>query len=997
MSEQEAKISQKSSISSIWLLPIIAGLIGIWLIFKAFTESGVDVVVVIDSADGIVAGQTEVKFKGFPIGLVKELEISNDLTEVHVTIELKREAKKHLSENTLFWLVKPEISLSGISGLDTVITGNYFEMLPVDGKKSIRKYKALKEPPPESEDSPGLHLALHAKDLGSISHGSGVYYKQIKVGAVYGYDFAEGGTHIIIKILIDEEYADLVKLNTRFWNASGVELKGDLSGFKVRTQSFAAVIEGGIAFYSPEMGDKETEVENFTEFPLYEGFDEAQAGIKVTMNFPRNSGIKAGITKVIFEGVEVGLVEDFTYNQALGSITATVILDPRLEQYLTSGLDFWLVKPKVSLSGISNVESLLSGVHIAFRLGEGEPTREFDVMPSAPPLKLDENGLHLTILADSVDSLSFGSPVFYKNLQVGTVQDHKLTEDQRRFMVHVFIEPDYEQLVNSSSVFYEQGGVEFSGSLKAFTVKTSPLQSLLAGGVAFHTGSFKDATKVDDGAVFELNSDLETALNTEIITVDASYKYELVPGITKLMYGEKHIGTVKDVKPSLSLTTAIVTIGYNTDFKGLFTENSKVWVVEPQLSSGNTEGLTALISGIFLQVKPAQGKPKDHFKLLNKAPASVASDEGFQIRFTAKEIGSAEKGSPITFKRMVIGEIDSIGFNENNNIELSATIFNEYKHLVTNKSQFYQSSGIRVQGNLTGITVQTDSLQTIIRGGIAIDNRLNDSGESTQAEEMSYFILHRSYDTMNQSGKEVIITFQEVIDIKENATVQYKGHIVGNVIDVRLNPDLTATILTVNLSIEHPQLFQENTKFWLVKPIISMARVANAKAYFTGNYLGVLPGDGSEKNEFIGLVKEPALNKLPNGLNLVLRSKTRGSINVNNPIYYRQVKVGRVLGVELNEDSDGVLIYININPQQSHLVRKNTKFFNASGIKVDAGIFSGVQVDTASIETILAGGIAFLTPEENDKIASDGQSFKLNKVADEDWLDWQPKLKKPDS
>lgn len=995
MSEQEANISQKSSISSIWLLPVIAALIGIWLIFKSFTEAGVDVVVVIDSADGIVAGQTEVKFKGFPIGLVKSIEISDDLTEVHATIELKREAKPYLSENTMFWIVKPEISLSGISGLDTVIGGNYFGMLPGDGKKYVRKFEALKEPPPESEDSPGLHIELHAKDLSSISHGTGVYYKQIKVGEVYGYKFAKGGTHIIINALIDEAHASLVKSNTRFWNASGVELKGDLSGFKVRTQSFASVIEGGIAFYNPEIGDQKTKVENFTEFPLYEGFDEAQAGIKVTMNFPRNSGIKASITKVMLEGVEVGLVEDVNYNSELGTMAATVILDPRLEQYLTSGMEFWLVKPKVSLSGISNIESLLSGAYIAFRWGDGEPTRHFDVLPSAPPLKLDENGLHLNIIADNVDSLSFGAPVFYNNLQVGIVQDHKFTDDQRRFSVHIFIEPEYENLVNSSTVFYEQGGVEFSGSLKAFTVKTSPLQSLLAGGVSFHTRTFKGVDKVDDGTVFDLNSDLESALNTETITVNASYKYELIPGITKLMYREKHIGTVKDVKPSLDLSTAIVTIGYRHDYLGLFTENSKVWVVEPKLSSGNTDGLTALISGIFLQVKPASGKPKDHFDLLREAPPSVAADDGFQIRFTAEDKGSADKGSPITYKRMVIGEVDSIGFNDTNDVEISATIYKEYKHLVYVNSQFYQSGGVRVQANLTGLTVQTDSLQTIIRGGIAIDNRLVE--DQVNAEEMSYFTLHKSYDSMHQAGKLISITFEKVIDIKENTTVQYNGHIVGNVVGVSLNSELTTTTLKVNLSIEHPQLFRENTKFWLVKPSISMARVANAKAYFTGNYLGVLPGEGAEKTEFTGLFEPPALKTLPSGLNLILKSKTRDSINVDNPVYYRQIKVGRVLGIELNEHSDGVLIYINIDSQQSHLVRLNTKFFNASGIKVDAGIFSGVQVDTESLETILAGGIAFLTPDETSNKVNDGQTFTLNDAADKDWFEWRPKLTKPGS
>ncbi|TRX56870.1 PqiB family protein [Thalassomonas sp. M1454] len=994
MPVQQALVEKKSPISSIWLLPVIAALIGLWLLFQAFNDSGIDITIRVDSADGITIGKTEVRYKGFPLGVVTDLDFTDDLNFVDVTVEMNRNTDKYLTENSLIWLVKPEISLSGVSGLDTVITGNYFEMLPELGKQNVRNFVSLKKPPPKAEDSPGLHLTLHAKELGSVTHGTNIYYKQIVVGEVYAYDFSEDKGHIEIKLLIEEEYKDLIKLNTRFWNASGVELTGDLSGFKVRTQSFASIVGGGIAFYTPELGDTTTKVQNFTEYPLFEGFDEARAGINVKMHFPKDSGIRAGITKVIFEGVEVGLVEDFVYDKERGGVTADVSFDPRLEPYLLSEMEFWLVKPSISLSGISNVDRLLSGSYISFRLGGGAPAREFDVLPTAPAIKFDQPGLHLNIVADSVDSLSFGAPIFYKNLQVGSVQDHQLTEDKRRFNVHIFIEPEYMDLVNSTSVFYEQGGIEMSGSiLQTFSIKTAPMQAMLAGGLAFQTIDFENGGNVKNGHTFPLNSNLEDALNTETITIIADDKFDIIPGITKLLLGDKQIGLVRDVKPSSDLKSAIVTVGYQADFKGVFKETSKVWIVEPKLSSGYVAGFNALITGAFLQVKQGKGAAKSSFELLRKAPRKIAEDEGLQLRLNAKHAGSIDVGSPITFKKMYIGEIESIDFSDDKlSIDVFVTIEEQFRYLIADGSSFYLASGFKVDADMTGMTVQTESMQSIIRGGIALDNHR--ANLYKPVDELTTFTLHESYQDMLETGKDINITFNQVIDINENATVQFNSHIVGHVKTVKLNPELTKTFLTVSLNKDYINLAKETTQFWHVKPHVSPARVANTKAFFTGNYLGVKPGSGNDKQDFIGLTFEPAKTTLPSGLNLTLTNTSRGSLQPESPIYYRQIKVGKVLGSSLNTDADGVLIYINIEEQFKHLVNSSSKFYNVSGFKVDAGLFSGMKVNTESLETILAGGIAFATQTENAESLYNGAKIKLNNEAKDDWLKWSPKLTK---
>ncbi|WP_371185080.1 MlaD family protein [Thalassotalea maritima] len=998
MSKQQAVITSKSRLSAIWLLPSIAALIGIWLLFKSYSDAGIDIQVRVHSADGIVVNKTEVRYKGIAVGLVKKLKLE-DLDTVLVTIEMDASTKPYLTENSKLWLVKPEISLSGISGLDTVLTGNYFEFMPGDGVQSVRQYDALKRPPLRSADAPGLHLTLYARELGSISHGTGVFYKQIKVGEVYGYRLSEDNDLLTINVLIDEEYQHLVAANSKFYHASGVEFSGDLSGFKVRTESFSALISGGIAFHTPRARSAD-EVEDFSDFRLYKDFDDAKAGVLVTMHFPPNSGIKAESTKVIFEGGDVGEVVDFAYSAAHGGLTARVLLDPRLEPYLLSTMQFWLEKPTISLQGIENIEHLLSGPYVTFRLtGKGEPRREFTVLATKPPLTFNAPGLHVNLLTDNIESVPVGATVYYRNMPVGTVQGHRLNDDKQQFTTHIHIQPKFAHLVNASSVFFEQGGVELSGTLRSFKLRTAPLESLISGGIGFQTLDFNQAKSINDGHTFVLRSSLDDALNSQYITLEAANQYPLIKGITKLKYGEKDIGIVTNVKAK-DANTNLVTVGYRPHYKTLFRQGSQIWIVEPELSSANISGLNAFIEGAFLQLKPGDGALKQQFSLLSQVPDNKPSDTGLQLILHAESTYGLTRGTPITYKSMVIGQVDKVDLNEDgSNVVISLTIDEAYRHLVRQSSSFYNASGISFNANLQGVDVKTDSLDTIIRGGIAL-YLPSVSGENESAnelaQEMQSFTLYSSFDSIGYGSNKITINFDQVVDVKANAQIQYQDHVVGKVIDVVLNKQLTKTKVTALINDKYQGLTRHGAKYWLVTPEVNIAKVKDPIAYFVGNFIKVLPGNGANTAiEFTGLLREPVVTSLTHGLNVVVNASHRGSIDRESPIYYRQIKVGEVLGVELNHFADGVRIYAHIYEEHAHLLRLQSKFYNVSGIDIDASLISGVQVSTESIDSLLAGGIAFVTPNGKTDGIDSGHQFWLHDKPQSQWLEWQPVLTKP--
>ena len=235
---------------------------------------------------------------------------------------------------------------------------------------------------------PGLHLTLKAERLGSLNRDSPVFYKQIQVGRVKSYALMEEQNLIEVKVFIQPEFASLVRKHTRFWNASGVSIDAGLSGVKVRTESLASIVAGGIAFSTPDHRKDSPPTDPSLPFRLYEDFDSAQAGIRVSLKLHEFDGLEPGRTPVMYKGIQVGHLKTFKIDQDLNGARVELMLDPRTEDYLVEGTDFWVVKPSISLAGITGLEALVKGNYIAIRPGEAGKAaqRDFVAKAKAPPL-----------------------------------------------------------------------------------------------------------------------------------------------------------------------------------------------------------------------------------------------------------------------------------------------------------------------------------------------------------------------------------------------------------------------------------------------------------------------------------------------------------------------------------------------------------------------------------------------------------------------------------
>lgn len=235
----------------IWIIPIIAILVGLGLMFKAIVDHGPTITVAFKTGDGLVAGKTFVKYKEVNIGLVKTVILSENHQQVIATIQLEKGAGDFAKSDTRFWIVRPRITANGVSGLSTLLDGPFIAADVGRSQESKKDFVALEIPPILTDGIPGREFILSAPTLGSHNVGTPVYFRQIAVGQVVAHYLDKDGKNISIRVFINAPYDQYVINNTRFWNASGIDVNLNASGIQVQTESLVAVVAGGIAFETP--------------------------------------------------------------------------------------------------------------------------------------------------------------------------------------------------------------------------------------------------------------------------------------------------------------------------------------------------------------------------------------------------------------------------------------------------------------------------------------------------------------------------------------------------------------------------------------------------------------------------------------------------------------------------------------------------------------------------------------------------------------------------
>jgi paraquat-inducible protein B len=262
-------------ISLIWLVPLVAVLIGGWLAVQAILEKGPTITISFKTGEGLEAGKTKIKYKDVEIGTVKHVVLSPDHKRVIASAELSKDAENMLADDSRFWVVRPRISGGTVSGLGTLIAGSYIGMDVGVQKAKRHDFVGLESPPVITADVPGREYVLKSDTMGSLDVGAPIYFRRLQVGQVTSYELDADGMGVTLHIFINAPYDKYVMKNTRFWQASGVDVKLDSSGVKMNTESLVSILVGGLAFETPapQPGMSDAAIsDDMTEAPPLQSF-----------------------------------------------------------------------------------------------------------------------------------------------------------------------------------------------------------------------------------------------------------------------------------------------------------------------------------------------------------------------------------------------------------------------------------------------------------------------------------------------------------------------------------------------------------------------------------------------------------------------------------------------------------------------------------------------------------------------------------------------------
>ena len=823
----EPVIEKHRWLSPVWLLPVIALLLAGGFIYQQWTSSGQIIRINFAQGNGILPGKTQIRYQGVAIGVVQELVLAQDGRKIAVLAKIDSRARPLIRKGSSFWLVSPKASLTEISGLDTLVSGNYINLQPGRDNNPLEDEFDAQDGPPPGYQAQGRTLHLTADSLGSVGIGAKIYFRGLEVGSVINTRLSEDNQNVILDLVIEPRFEHLVKMDTRFWNISGIKGSFSLAGVNVEAGSLASILSGGIAFDSPKESPVAQKGLNFT---LYKGLAEAARGERISIQ-AGNLPIKEGMP-ILYEGIEIGRVDPIRLTEQGRIVTALV--NPEQAFRVTGKSRLVWETVSLSPSGLKHADRLLAGPAIRLDYVAGDRVGTMTLESQA-----QRGGIKLTLQADDLAGLSEGAPLWFKGLQIGQVGP--LTLDAKgNASVSLLVNENHSHLLKGAR-FYRASPLQIEANLSGIKVETSPASAWLAGGIklvqapageridrlypsqelallgtrnarpqrwllraeqadgvsigspvlylGLEAGKVK-GLKADDRGVeitleidavyapllkqqpqfwkkaaidgkirldgvqvkmgnlatllrggiefdrlgtgrsshqlFDSKEQARTRVRTLTLTAERN------PGLgvgSPIRYRGVDIGKVEQIELDPSLGQVSFKAELDEQYAARFLQSgARFTLVQAKLGLGGVAHLDTLIKGSFVEASPGQGAGKDRFPLSQSGPIGLA------LTLRSPSVSGISVGSPLLFRKMMVGSVTGVALaRDGSEVLIDVNVDREYAHLVRANSRFWNVSGVKADIGLTGGTIEVETVQSLLAGGIAFNTPEREMGPTVKA------------------------------------------------------------------------------------------------------------------------------------------------------------------------------------------------------------------------------------------------------------------------
>ena len=831
-------------------------------------------------------------------------------------------------------------------------------------------------------------------------------YKGIPIGYVKDITVDKGLDSVSATLAMSPETKEGLVKDVKFWIVRPEITAGRINGLET-------LLSGSYIAVQP--GHSKIPCREFHGLDEPPPVPETAPGLHIRLKTDALNSIQKG-SYIYYRDIQVGTVQDYKMTGNKG-IIINAYIEPEYRNLVKPGSRFWNASGITLSGGLSGIKFHMESLSTLISGGISFYTPE--VLMDEPPA---ENG-HVFKLYDDYEAAEYGikvllkmetgedmveglTKVIYRGIEVGRIKKIVLNQDDRKYKVtaQLTLDPMAQPILKTGTRFWViRPKVAASGIKNLGALVSGPYITFLPG-------------KGDPCYEFVVQGShsKEILKSGTFYRLRASDLSSLAPG-APIRFKHIQVGEIASYKLNPDNSVDLVFIIYDR-YVRLMNKNCVFWnysgmnlKVTPAEVSLKTDAINAILAGGIAfdyphrlygkRLKPA--KPGQRFKLyksfqdaLKHAPGLMPA--GIFVKLETSDPVAVSEGSPVYYKNVKVGEITGIYLDtKRDKIVLAAYIEKKFQGFIRNTTRFYLTSGVKIRGSIrTGLDIQTPPLAAIMMGSVEFMN----PEETRTGKKIKSGQVFRLYEDREEALAAnylpVTIHFPPGINVDVNARIRHQGVEIGYVRDVLFEHGMNAIMVKGLVKKSAASLFTTGSKVWVVRQQFGIAGIRHLDTLVTGPYINVKAGPGEPCTDIMGLSSPPAVCEVKSGLNIIAEADNLGSLKKDCPVYYRRVKVGRITGYELAPDARKVWVHINIEEPYTPLIRSNTKFWNASGIRVDAGLFSGIDVKTETIEAILAGGIAFATPEgeEMGTRVSAGHHFILNEKADDDWLEWKPAI-----
>ena len=577
--------------------------------------------------------------------------------------------------------------------------------------------------------------------------------------------------------------------------------------------------------------------------------------------------------------------------------------------------------------------------------------------------------------------------ILYKGIEIGKVSNVKIQDDILATKAYIYEEYKYLLTKNSRFVI-EEPTISFDGIKNLGNIIKGNYLSL-----DYQEGEFsnkflgiskKDLKKSLHAIKIDLISDNLNSINER----------------SKIYYKNIEIGRVESYRLSDDYKNVRISILIDDKYKDLINNSSKFYDMSSKLleiknfdMNINYSGVEKTLNGGIALVSNLENTKltKKEFELFSSykdiQKEKRDKSNGFIVYSQFDNSFVLKEDMAIVYKNQEIGFVKKINFDDKaSKVELF--VYEDFKKFITNKSRFYKKPKLELNASLSGIIFELDSFSSLIDGSIELDNSSN--------TPLTNRVLYSSFDEMQLATNMVTIIFDDVEGLQENfSKIVYKGANIGKVKKISLNKNQKVEVEAI-IEKDFKEFAKEGTIFYLKKPRISFQEIANAGSTIMAVNIGVIKSDniknGLPQTGFNGLDKEPSVSS-HFGTIIRVEDKTASSVNVDSPVYYKNVQIGKVLKVDLSSDASRVIIDCLIYDKYKKFIRKNSQFYDISGFEMEFSLFTGSKVESNTFTSIIKGGLVVVTPYDYNEVASSNDIFTLHKTLREDWKTISPTIK----